>query len=208
MSSFSVIRPRDDAEAQQASDWADNLVQEFTNAGHFLTTDVDDTTPADAANVLGVLGGADPLVCYFGHGDANSLLANGSATADVKTIQAMTGMAIVAIACKTASGLAPAAIKAGAEAWLGFTISLPVIAPHKGVDPIGEAIVRGLAGLGNHGTMQQALNDIKTEMHQVVADHDTTGIQKDHPRRWEIYYGALATRDHVVLHGRPGCAPL
>lgn len=208
MSDFSIIRPNDDAAAQQSYDWGEELLNKLT-ASHSLVDDVDDTTPADSTNIAAALQNSNvSLVCYFGHGDESNLQTNGVATVDDATIKVKAGIAIVAVACKTAVKLGSAAITAGADAWLGFDISLPIITPHKNIDPIGDAIVNGLADLENSCTMQQAHSDLWDELDDVVRQYDVTGPNNTHPHRWMIYYGAMAARDHIVLHGSPNCTPL
>jgi hypothetical protein len=207
MGTFSIIRPKDDSSACQASDWADRLDADFRTFGHSLTRDIDDTTPADATNVLGVFGGLVNLICYFGHGNEDSLLTKGLPTVDKASISLTPGVAVVSVACKTGTNLGPAAITAGANAWLGFTIKVPVIAPHRTIDTIGDAVFDGLKGLGNGDTMQQALDALRQSFDDLVTKYDS-GSYRSHPASPIGYYSAMALRDHVVLHGNGKCAPL
>lgn len=209
MGDFAVIRPRDDAAAQQAADWCDQLVSDFLAAGHAVSADVDDTSPADTANIISALGSSATLVCYFGHGDDDSWLTGGTATIDASNVGAGAGKAVVSVACRTGRNLGPDAITAGVTSWLGFTIKVPVfaIALYKNVDPIGEAIVGGLSGLGTGGTMGQARAAIEANCDQLAADFDS-GPLATHPVSQIGYYAALSLRDHVVLHGSSGFAPL
>lgn len=169
--------------------------------------DVDSGTPADATEITKVLGGSADLICYFGHGDEDHWLTSGAPTIDAGNVSAAAGKAILSIACRAGRNLGPDAITAGVISWLGFTIAVPVIAPHKTHDPIGEAIVRALAGLGGKGTMQQARDDMAAEFDQLVDDYDT-GKFSTHPAAPLGYFAAMCLRDHVVLHGKTSCQPL
>ncbi|WP_447600333.1 C25 family cysteine peptidase [Nitrospira sp. Nam80] len=200
MSKFIVIRPKDDAIAQQASVWCDDLVQKFSKNRHTKVNDVDDGAPPDTGNiVLALQAGAD-LICYFGHGDENSWLTNFKATIDNTNIRNANQKAVVSVACKTACVLGPTAITAGIVSWLGFTIKVPVMTPHKNRDPIGEAIVDGLALLGNHLTMQEARDRIADNCDKLIVEFDT-GTLRNHPGNLIGYYAAMSVRDHVVVHG-------
>jgi hypothetical protein len=210
--SFAIIRPRDDQQARQASDWADELIKQLTAGAHRRIADIDDRTPPDAANILGALAGSSDLVCYFGHGDENSWLTGQLPTLDTGSATAAkgspaNGRAIVSVACKTGCNLGPAAITAGVQAWLGFTTKIAAIKPHKTTDPIGSAIVDGLALLGNRGTMQQARDQLASNFDQLVTDYDT-GRYMMHPEAEIGYFAAMAMRDHVVVHGTVSFQPL
>src|SRR5271170_1072860 len=123
MGSVILIRPRDDAASRQASDWGDSLRNTFAGIGHTIAANADDTTPPDRVNILRALGKAADLVCYFGHGDEKSWLTNAGQTLDARNVTTLRKKTIVSVACKTACTLGPDAITAGAECWLGFTIS-------------------------------------------------------------------------------------
>lgn len=208
MGSFAVVRPRDDADAQQASDWCDDLVTKLTGDGHSKIADVDDRMPPNTANIVAALGLlAVDLVCYFGHGDEHSWLTNQSSTVDASNVKAAQGKAVVSVACKTACNLGPAAITSGVVSWLGFTIKVVVMRPHKTVDPVGDAIVGGLSCLGGQGTMQQARDEIATNCGQLIDEFDT-GRFSNFPEARLGYYAAMALRDHVVVHGTPSHQPL
>jgi hypothetical protein len=91
--------------------------------------------------------------------------------------------------------------------WLGFTINVAVIAPQKGVDPIGDAMVAGLSVLGSGQTMQKARDELYAQLDQVATDYDT-GRFSTHVAATLGYYAALAMRDHLVVHGAGSFAPL
>src|ERR1700676_297439 len=77
MADFSVVRPRDDADARQASEWCDDLVNRLVQYGHTEVDDVDDRTPADIAHIVVALSRRVDLVCYFGHGREDAWLTAG-----------------------------------------------------------------------------------------------------------------------------------
>jgi hypothetical protein len=207
MSSFALIRPKDDARAQQASNWAGSVSAAFAKSGHTKLADVDDLSPANQANIIAALGSAVSLICYFGHGDEHSWLAGGAVMVQAADFSIAGAKAVVSAACKTGCNLGPDAVTSGVEAWLGFTLNVAVIAPHKGVDPIGDAIVAGLSVLGAGRTMQQSRDELYSELDKVVAGYDT-GAFSAHPGATLKYYAALAMRDHLVLHGTSGFTPL
>jgi hypothetical protein len=208
VASFVIIHPQDDASAQQASDWGNDFARQLVNGGHTSAGDVDQSTPATAAAIAAVLRGSADLVCYFGHGDEDSWLTNSSHTIDSSNVHAAVGKPVVSIACKTTRRLGPDAITAGVISWLGFSISVAVIAPHKHSDPIGEAIVGGLAYLGNGVTMQQARDEIAANLDQLVADFDNGGKHASHPAAALGYFAAMSMRDHLVVQGHTACVPL
>lgn len=207
MGTFAVVRPRDDQRAKQAAGWCDQLINRLRGNRHGLSGDVDDTTPPTTTNILAVMTSTVDLVCYFGHGDENSWLTSQAATVNATNVRAASGKAVVSVACKTGRNLGPDAVTAGVVAWLGFTVKVPIIAPHRNIDPIGDAIVNGLACLGTAGTMQQARDEIAAACANVVADYDT-GRYRNHPAASIGYFAAMALGDHVVLHGMASCQPL
>ena len=208
MSDFSVIRPEDDNVARQTSGWCDELIRKFTANGHRLADDVNQWTPADQASMVARMGGTTDLICYFGHGETDCWLTNGTATIDANTIHHAAGKAVISIACDTACNFGPDAITAGVVAWLGFTILVAVMAPHKNQDPIGEAIVDGLELLGNGRTMQEARDEIAANLDQLVVRFHSGGSLASHPAAAFGYYASMAMRDHVVVHGQANHVPL
>lgn len=207
MPSFALIRPRDNAGARQASDWGDSVADAFLTSGHSKSIDIDDTSPADKAHIIPALGSKVGLICYFGHGSEHSWLTGGVGTVTAGDFTSAASKAVASIACKTGCNLGPDAVTAGVEAWLGFTISVAVIVPHKGVDPIGDAIVAGLSVLGAGQTMRQSRDELYSQLDQVRQDYDT-GRFSSYPVAVLGYFAALAMRDHLVLHGTTGFSPL
>jgi hypothetical protein len=208
--SFTIIRPSDDANARQSAHWGDVLIGKFTANGHTKGADVDGRTgrtPPNTKNIVAAVSAKTDLVCYFGHGDEDSWLTSSAPTLDASNVVSANGKAVVSVACKTGCNLGPAAITGGAIAWLGFTIKVAIIAPHKNIDPICDAIVDGLNCLSNHRTMQEARDDISTNFDQLASDYDT-GKYKSHPASEFGYFAAICLRDHVVLHGATSCKPL
>ena len=207
MAPFGIIRPQDDRTSQQCSDWADNLIANLKVSGHKKAIDVSSCTPANTSNIIIALKYPCDLICYFGHGDEGNWLSRSLTTVDNSNVFAAAGKALVSVACKTARQLGPDAITAGVEAWLGFTCKVAVITPHKGVDPVGDAIVDGLTVLGAAKTMQEARDEISSNMNQLVIEYDT-GKYAMHPAANIGYFAALALRDNVVVHGNSGFVPL
>jgi peptidase C25-like protein len=207
MGGFIVIRPKDDAAARQSSDWCDSLCARLSANGHLKTADIDDLSPPDATHILGAFAKGGELICYFGHGDEAAWLTSDVPTIDTTNVKAARAKSVVSIACKTAKVLGPDAITAGVTCWLGFTIKVPVMSPHKSRDPIGDAIVDGLSGLGVSKSMQQVRDDIYSHLDKLVADFDT-GSLSSHPASALGYFSAMSLRDHIVVHGNPAHQPL
>jgi len=212
MGDFAIIRPKDDKSSRQASDWANDLIAKLKAAVHSEIDSVDDWSPANTTNILASLSGKADLVCYFGHGEEDRWLTSNSATLDTGNVtgikgQSAKGRAIVSIACKTSCKLGPAAITAGVKAWLGFTIKVKVIAPHNLLDPIGDAIVDGIALLSKKGTMQQARDRLAANLDQLVTAYDS-GKYAQHPEAEMGYFAAMSMRDHVVVNGNANFQPL
>ena len=207
MGSYSIIRPADDAAARQSWDWADVVRGALTRAGHGMFEDVDASTPASGANIVAALGRGVDLILYFGHGNEDEWLTNGTKTIDKSNVGAAKGTCVVSIACKTARNLGPDAITAGIACWLGFTIKVAVIAPYSYVDPIGDAICDALGLLGSSGTMQAARDAMEQNLDQVARNYDT-GKYMSHPAAVIGYFAAISMRDHVVVEGKAGSQPL
>jgi hypothetical protein len=209
MSSFSVIRPRDDSAAIASSDWCDDLIAKLTasKAAPSKLIDVDDSSPADQAKISAAMSAGAELICYFGHGDSNAWLTANHPTIDAGTVSAGKGAAVVSIACETGLQLGADAITAGVESWLGFTIKVPVLVLKGGSDPFGEAIVDGLAELGEGKSMQEARDALFAALNQTVTDFDTGYLSTD-PSAPLGYYAAMSLRDHIVVHGNSAHVPL
>jgi hypothetical protein len=202
MGSFTTICPRDDAEARRASDWCADLRARLEAGGHWSAHIVDDRTPADRPAVeLGLQTPVD-LVLYFGHGATDAWLTDGAKTLDPSNVGTVAPQALVSIACLTGRDLGPEAVRAGATAWLGFTIMVPVVDPHKNVDPIGEAIVQGLAEFGRGACFADVCLALQTAFDALSRRcQGATGVYGGHPGRWLSYYGALALRQSTTVEG-------
>jgi len=207
MANFIVVRPRDDTSARQASDWCDALVSELSQNGHTLVEDVDDTSPPKVSQILAALARNGLLVCYFGHGNNDNWLTSGNVTVDKSNVSAAAGKAIVSIACKTGRNLGSDALTAGVRAWLGFTVRVPVLAPHKNRDPIGNTMVDALAVLGTGGTMQDAHDAIERGFGGLADDYDTGPLSGQH-NSVTGYLASIVLRDHVSLDGTGSFLPL
>lgn len=208
MGFYVLIRPQDDALSQQASTWAGELLKAAAMAAHTLVDDCDGSRPADQAEVLRSVALQADLVFYFGHGTLDAWLTDAQQTVNCTNAGAIRGKAVVAVACKTGSVLAGAAITAGVTAYLGFTIAVPVLPPHRNVDPIGDAFVSALSDLGAGATMQDIRDRVASAFDQLVRDYDTGGKFSGRPDSVVGYYASMALRDHVVLHGSTSLAPL
>jgi hypothetical protein len=204
---YVVISPRDDAPSRQAATWSADFVTCCSSLGHSLATRVDDSTPADASNITRALSGPETLALYFGHGTDGEWLTANIATWDSTGASIALGKAIVSIACRTSRSLGPDAVSAGVRAWLGFTFSVPVIAPMYHVDPIGQAVVRGLSVLATHGSMALARDALTYELGQVVHDLEV-GTMSSHPGAEVAMFLVECLRHHVSLVGDGSFVPL
>jgi hypothetical protein len=205
---FAVVRPQDDATARQVSDWCDALVAELVARGHVLVDEVDEATPAEAAEIERALRAGAELVLYFGHGSRDAWRTNGRPTIYSGNVGAAAGKAVVSIACLTGRELGPDAVAAGLVAWLGFTIAFPVLAPHKNADPFGATIVSACAGLASGATMGGLRDAIVAACAQLAVDFDHGGRFFGHPGQPVGYYGALALQSHVSIAGDAAHRPL
>lgn len=208
MSAFVIVRPQDDSAARQASDWCDALVAKFIAFGHTLVDDVDEATPAEAPEIERAMRAEARLVCYFGHGDRDAWHTDDQPMIDRGNVKAAAGKAVLSIACLTSRELGPDAVTAGVVTWLGFTIKVPVLVPHKNADPFGEAIVAALAGLASGATMGDVRDALVAACEQLVVEFDQSGRFHGHPAQPVGYYGALALQSHVSLHGAAAHRPL
>jgi hypothetical protein len=207
MGDIVLIRPEDDASARYASEWATRAAGILAAAGHAIACDVDRGSPADARTILAALGVQAELVCYFGHGSADAWLTGFSATVDANTVSAAQGKSIVSIACHTARALGPDAITAGVIAWFGFTMKVPVIAPHRNKEPIGDVIADSFAVLGAGGSLDELRQELVDELSD-LADQFDHGTLRHHPASSIGYYGCLALASHAVVHGAGSIRPL
>jgi hypothetical protein len=208
MGKFVVIRPEDDAAAEQASAWCSALVAELAARGHTLVEEVDELTPADTGSIEAALSAPATLVCYFGHGTPDSWQTNGETTIDKSNAGAAASKVVVSIACFTGRNLGPDAVNAGVTSWLGFTMKIPVIAPYKALDPVGEALVRGLEDLSTAGTIGDVRDSLITAFDELAVDYDDGGALAGHPAQPVGYYGALALKANVVVAGSKTAVPL
>jgi hypothetical protein len=206
MASYALIRPEDDADARQASTWADSLGKKLSSISHNKTADVDAGSPPDQAQIVAALGAVCSLICYFGHGDKDSWLTGRTRVKGGDFVPAK-GKAVISIACKTGCNLAPDALTAGVRTFLAFSSKVAVIAIYNGADPIGDAIVDGLSVLSSGSTMQQSRDEIYSKLDGVVNDYDT-GQFRSHPAANFGYFAAMAMRDHIVVHGDTAFQPL
>ena len=101
-----------------------------------------------------------------------------------------------------------APLTAGIICWLGFTIKCAVPSPHKNQDPFGDAVYAGLSRLAIGGTMQDAYDDLKAELDQLVNKFDLGGSLNNFPGADMLYFAAAAMRDNVSLAGNSTCQPL
>jgi len=185
---FLTICPRDDAQARQASDWCSDLQVELEARGHLLANTVNDRTPADRTGVETALQSPVDLVCYFGHGTRDAWLTHDVKTLDRKNATAAANRAIVSIACLTGRELGPEMVTAGAKAWLGFTINVPIVDPYKHVDPIGRSIVAGLSWFGRGANFEEVRFALQVAL-EVTSDQceSASGRFGSHPGRWLSY---------------------
>lgn len=175
--------------------------------GHLLISDIDDSSPADKSNIVAALKQTSDLVLYFGHGTEDSWLTNAKATADSSNISSASGKSVVSVACKTGRQLGPDAVTAGSTAWLAFTIKVPVISVYKTKDPLGEAIVDALAGLGRAKSVGDVRDDLVSNLDALVTEYDS-GRYSCHPQATMAYFAVMALRDHVVALGKNRHVPL
>jgi hypothetical protein len=207
MSDFTTIQPRDDSVSIISGRWCEELSDQLRAKRHTRTLDIDDSTPADRSTIEAGIPKGGRLVCYFGHGDQDSWSTGGVPTIDGANVIAASGKAVVSVACKTGKHLGPDAITAGAESWLGFTISVPVFT-HGGTDPIGDALINALQVLGDGDSMQDAKDKLFSELDALIGDFDDGGSLSSLPIATLGYFAAMSLRDHINLIGNHHDCPL
>ncbi|WP_054812360.1 hypothetical protein [Nocardia arizonensis] len=208
MSYFVGICPCDDGNSTTAADWYKDLVSRLCGP-HQERYCVDHMSPADQAGILQALRETNlNLVCYFGHGTSDDWLTSGNSTVNKTNVNAAAGKAVVSVACKTGRNLGAEAINQGVEAWLGFTIRVPIIPRHAHADPLGEAVADGLARLASQGTMQDARDKVEANMRQLIIDYDKGGTYYSHPNSTLGYFAALALANSISLVGKTKYVPL
>jgi len=205
---FVVIHPEDDAAAEQAAKWCSELVDELVAAGHELIEDVNEQTPADSASIEAALEMPAELVCYFGHGTPDSWQTDGQTTIESGNVGRAAGKTVVSIACLTGRNLGPDAVTAGVSSWLGITIKVPVLPPHKNVDPMGSAFVSGLRHLSRSATIGDVRDSLIAAFEQLAVDYDDGGRFAGRPDQPIGYYGAHALKDSIEVSGRKTAIPL
>ena len=210
MGAYVLIRPEDDARAEQVSEWADALSSGRGFSRHTCAGDVRARTPADVSQILGALQQPASLILYFGHGDERSWTTSDVATVTVRNVQAAVGKAVVSIACRTSVRLGPSAVakKKGVRSWLGFTIDFPVPAPYRYADVFGESMVRALDRLGRGDSMRETRDAISNEFDSLVTDFGKGGRRRRDYNAQNYYYSAMAVRDKCVVHGSKVYRPL
>jgi hypothetical protein len=207
MGGYISIRPEDDQNACQASDWCHSLLAELANyTAHAHTADRDGHNCA-RADVETALRGSGDLVLYFGHGDTTCWLNGTTQIYDAANAAEAVGKAVVSIACKTSANLASAAVTAGVVAWLGFNSQVACIPKYQGTDHLGDAIAAALSCLGNGATMQQACDALVAELERLVQEYDTGSLST-----WSMaafgYFGTKVMSEHCVLEGKKSHQPL
>jgi hypothetical protein len=146
MSEVAFVRPADDAAAADLSSWGDDLRQLAAQAGGVRITDRAGSSNTDRTTIDHLLESNPDHLFWFGHGRDDALIARGDAIVDTANVGALSGGALVAIACKAALSLGPLCTQNhGVRGFLGFDdyVGWPVQAPQ----PTRDAIVQGLACL-------------------------------------------------------------
>ena len=207
MGGYISIRPEDDKNACQASEWCDTLIRELEHrTPHIHVTDRGGYA-CSRNDVEAALWGPGDLVFYFGHGDSGCWLNGSSQIYDSVNAAAAAGKAVVSIACKTSAVLASNAVTAGVVAWLGFNSQVACIPKLAGTDYVGDAIALALSCLGFSATMQEATDAVVSELHRLTQEYDTGALSG-----WSMaafaYFGTSVMRDHCVLEGNKTHRPL
>lgn len=155
-----VVAPRDDRASRQSGRWADLLAQRFPAS---IATSAADSRP----EVDELLDGHLHLL-YFGHGEADALVTRGRllrarrVLVDEVNLATASGRIAIAVACWSGDGLARTVtnplLAQPVTSYIGWLDE--VSWPSEWPDPIGEAVVEGLAILLEGGTV----GDCATEM--------------------------------------------
>ncbi|GAT03711.1 C25 family cysteine peptidase [Mycolicibacterium fortuitum] len=209
MGEYVGICPRDDGHSRIASDWYTRLSDRLKRSGHIEKYYLSDKRGADYSTIRIALAEVGPgLVLYFGHGTADAWTVQGKAVTHSSDAAVAKGKAVVSVACKTGRNLGPDAVNGGVVAWLGFTIPVPTIAPHGRLDPLGDAIVDGIAQLGNGGSMADARAALEAELRALSDEYRSGGRFSHHPNAVIGFWACGWLADNVSLAGATAWRPL
>ena len=209
MGEYLGICPRDDGSSRLASDWYARVSERLGQSAHVENAYVSDRSPVDYYTVRIALREAGArLALYFGHGTADAWIVKNRPVLQASGVDATKNIAVVSVACNTGKALGLDAINIGAVAWLGFTCDVPVIAPHGKRDPLGDAIVEGIAQLANGQSMAFARATLEAELRRLVEDYKPGGRFSDHPGALIGRWACELLADHVSLAGQSEFIPL
>jgi hypothetical protein len=199
----SAILPCDDSVSERAGNWCHSLLAGSDCQVLCITSEYS----RNVSYVEFSLRVAKALVLYFGHGNAHCWIVDGTPIVCDDEIGAARGKAVVSIACDTGIAMGPSAIRSGIKSWLGFTIPIVSLVPHRNKDPLGDAIVDALRPLLSGGSMGEAADNVRAKLAALSNEFRPEHTHGNHPAAWLGFFAAKAMSECVVLHGNPAFRP-
>lgn len=201
MSIVSLVRPDgSDPAAQTLAAWADETLNDIRSSVHQLHVDLRGSVRATRLNVENALQNSE-AVFFYGEGDWDKLLDGSAALVDTHNIvKAENKIIIVAIACKAAHTLGPAALHA--SGYLGFNEELGW-PPGLSINPFRTACVEGAKQLLLNGAdLSQAADAIKKRFADAV-HHFKYGPGRNNANAVRAWQWAFWDRGHLIHRGNP-----
>ena len=204
MSDIVVFRPGGNPPARDLAGWglrAAGLIQH--GAAHALAADHQGSAATSGAVATSLPNCRAAL--FFCHGAADKLMARGVALWDSGSAAYAQGLIVIAIACSSARRLGPAAVSAGADAYLGFDDKLVWLTgdPHGRFGDAAVAPVACLAGGGDAAAARAALENGFDVAFAFYRSSPANVTASDAVIAW---LAASWNRGHVQLHGNPRAA--
>lgn len=196
MSEVLFVRPAEDSAAIEMARCGKRLRDRTLEP----KTDLSGTAVTRAAVDHALAGGVRALL-WFGHGERDCLTRDGRPIVDAANVDGVEGV-VVAIACFSGRILGPAAVAAGAAAFLGFDDPLGV--PLADPDPTCDAIVEGLDGLVTSGhAIGCAADCMKIRLYHVREDCLADAENADDPvsELWTKWAWVKSNHLSIVVEG-------
>jgi hypothetical protein len=170
MSKLALVRPANDPAAVELASWSSWLIPDIAASSH-SHSDLHGSAVTRAAVEADM--SASRVTLFFGHGFKSRLQGYTSDVLDLSNISKSWDRIVVAIACWSAVTLGPAAISAGADAYLGFDEAMVWLTgdPDKRFGPAATSGVRKMITSGSD--IAACATTMKSEFDSVFAFYKT-----------------------------------
>lgn len=131
MADLVFVRTSHDRVTATLSEWAGEVLTAISEHGDHRCQDLT-SAQASRANLEAALRGRVDCVVFYGHGEADRLLAQEGAAGDPAVLDmdnadALNGHLVYVVACSSAHGLGPSAVRHGARAYFGYDDDFAVV---------------------------------------------------------------------------------